>query len=887
MQPAASFSLLWRVGAMYGTVSVDPMSNSFQREAAIFKEAAGLPQDKRAVYLDEACAGDAVLRRRVEELLQADNEAGGFLPDVALGGQRQTYAEALLNIPPEVPHSGEKIGDRIGQYKLLQQLGEGGCGVVYMAEQEKPVRRRVALKIIKLGMDTKQVIARFEAERQALALMDHPNIARIFDAGVTDVRQSDEQPSSLAIHPLPLVTYSGRPFFVMELVRGTKITDYCDEHQLTTTERLGLFIQVCQAIQHAHQKGIIHRDIKPSNILVTVNDAVAVPKVIDFGIAKATQGRLTDQTLFTAFEQFIGTPTYMSPEQATLTSLDVDTRSDVYSLGVLLYELLTSRTPFEQKALLASGLDEMRRTIREREPPRPSTRLTMMQQSELTTAANRRQLEPLKLIHLLRGDLDWIVMKCLEKDRAHRYDTANGLATDLQRYLADEPVVARPPGRLYRFRKLVRRNKVVFAASGTAAAALVVGLVVSMWLLFSETVARREAVAARNQAITEMRKSMQSVELMRELLHRLFGKDHDTTQLTNALERLVWQVTPDLKKKPELQQNLYSTMALLYLDFDEEQKAEEMALKGIAILRAEAGKARSISAEPLRVLRDILMNEHKYADARALFEGSLPTELGLRPESAELLRIRGDWWARTGDWQAAIADFSKLITLEPEDHEGYYSLAPLLVQAGELPAYRHFCGQMLRRFRTKTDDSNMENRIARVCLMLPDSGTNLTAAAELADDSLESGEGRINEAFCQFAKGLADYRRDRYPSAVHWMKTVQAQKPVAGQGYRRHLILQSYAVLAMAKYRLGDAQKARAALASAAGIIQEEIELADRGGGGRGEHHAALGILEQKTPTLAHGDLTDWREWVIAYTLFKEAKALVPPANAVDSVPSR
>ncbi|HXJ74843.1 MAG TPA: serine/threonine-protein kinase, partial [Candidatus Dormibacteraeota bacterium] len=319
-----------------------------------------------------------------------------------------------------------------------------------MAEQEEPVRRRVALKVIKVGMDTKQVVARFEAERQALALMDHPNIAKVLDAGATE---------------------AGRPYFVMELVRGIKITEYCDQENLSTEQRLDLFIQVCQAVQHAHQKGIIHRDLKPSNILVADHDGVPVPKVIDFGVAKATTDqRLTDKTLFTAFEQFIGTPAYMSPEQARLSGLDIDTRTDIYSLGVLLYELLTGKTPLDQKELLASGLDEMRRTIREREPVRPSTRLSTMLEGELTTTAKHRRTDAPKLIHLLRGDLDWIVMKALEKDRARRYDTANGLAMDLQRYLTDEPVVARPPSKLYRFQKLARRNRLTFAAAGSVAA---------------------------------------------------------------------------------------------------------------------------------------------------------------------------------------------------------------------------------------------------------------------------------------------------------------------------------------------------------------------------------------------------------------------------------
>src|SRR5207249_1044696 len=303
------------------------------------------------------------------------------------------------SIPPT-----EKAGDRISRYKLLEQIGEGGCGVVYMAEQEEPVRRRVALKVIKLGMDTKSVIARFEAERQALAMMDHPNIAKVLDGGATQ---------------------TGRPYFVMELVRGVRITEFCDEARLSTEARLRLFVQVCQAIQHAHQKVIIHRDLKPSNILVTVNDGAAVPKVIDFGIAKATQADLTKKTVFTRFHQFLGTPAYMSPEQAEMTSLDIDTRSDIYSLGVLLYELLTGKTPFDAEELLKAGLDEMRRRIREQEPARPSTRVSTLRGDELTTTAKRRGLDAPKLISLLRGDLDWIAMKCLEKDRARRYETAN------------------------------------------------------------------------------------------------------------------------------------------------------------------------------------------------------------------------------------------------------------------------------------------------------------------------------------------------------------------------------------------------------------------------------------------------------------------------------
>jgi serine/threonine protein kinase len=490
------------------------MTDSKQIEKVLFEVAQDL--DDRAVrsaFLDQACNGNPALRSRLERLLAVHVSAEEFF-NVHPVGDAGDFADPdgpAAGAPSALQRDASLLATTntvIGRYRLLQRLGEGGCGVVYLAEQEQPLRRKVALKIIRLGMDTESVIARFEAERQALALMDHVNIAHVLDAGATE---------------------SGRPYFVMELVHGVKITDYCNQNHLETRERLTLFIQICHAIQHAHQKGIIHRDIKPSNILVAVHDGVPMPKVIDFGIAKAAQGRLDDNTLFTACDQFIGTPAYMSPEQADISGLDVDTRSDIYSLGVLLYELLTGRTPFDSKKLIASGMDEMRRTLREREPQPPSTMLTAMGNTELRKIAVQHHAEPPRLISSLSGDLDWIVMKALEKDRRRRYETANGLAMDVQRYLNNEAVMARPPSSLYRFRKLVRRNRITFAAIAAVALALLVGLGVSTWLFFQEREARQRAVAAEQEQI-RLRQEADRLRLQTENRQKL-------TEATMSLSR--------------------------------------------------------------------------------------------------------------------------------------------------------------------------------------------------------------------------------------------------------------------------------------------------------------------------------------------------------------
>jgi serine/threonine protein kinase/WD40 repeat protein len=452
--------------------------------ARVFEAAVELETPaERAAYLDAACGQDQQFRAEVEELLKHDQAASRFLSKAA---QADVVATADQSSVREAP------GTVLGPYKLLEQIGEGGFGVVFMAEQQQPVRRKVALKVLKPGMDTRQVVARFEAERQALALMEHPNIAHVFDGGETP---------------------SGRPYFVMELVRGVPITQFCDSNHLPIRARLELFISVCQAVQHAHQKGIIHRDLKPSNVLVTLNDNVPTVKVIDFGIAKATGQQLTDKTLFTQFAQMMGTPMYMSPEQAQMSGLDVDTRTDIYAVGVLLYELLSGTTPFPEERLRTAALEELRRIIREEEPARPSARLSTLGQAAATISANR-QTDPQRLSQLVKGELDWIVMKCLEKDRNRRYDTAGTLAQDIERYLRDEPVQACPPSAAYRFRKFARRHRTALATGTLVAGILVVATPLSVWLavraidaeglaakrLQTETEARRTADVERDSA---------------------------------------------------------------------------------------------------------------------------------------------------------------------------------------------------------------------------------------------------------------------------------------------------------------------------------------------------------------------------------------------------
>jgi eukaryotic-like serine/threonine-protein kinase len=513
-------------------------------EESIFSEALDMDSlQARAEYLENVCGSDSALRARVENLLRSHEHAGSFL---------RNPPAATLEEPAR-----ERPGTVIGPYKLLEQIGEGGMGVVFMAEQSVPIQRKVAVKIIKPGMDTQQVIARFEAERQALALMDHPYIAKVLDAGTTA---------------------SGRPYFVMELVRGMPVTEFCDQKTASVRDRLELFITICQAVQHAHQKGIIHRDIKPTNVLITLHDGRPVIKVIDFGVAKATGQKLTDRTLFTGFTQMVGTPLYMSPEQAELCAQDVDTRSDIYSLGVLLYELLTGTTPFDKERLKTATFDELRRIIREEDPPRPSTRLSTLAQHAISTVSTQRSSDPRHLSRLFQGELDWIVMKSLEKDRNRRYESASALAADVEHYLHDEPVLASPPSARYRMRKFLRRNKGKVLAGTLVLATITVAAVTSAVVIAKayqrEVAGRKQADESLNFVVSALRspdpqrdgRTIRVAELLDRSAKELQGKFSDDpltkAKLLKAVGDSYWGLGLNREGIPLLEQarDLYTAV---------------------------------------------------------------------------------------------------------------------------------------------------------------------------------------------------------------------------------------------------------------------------------------------------------------------------------------
>jgi len=609
-------------------------------EEAIFNAALAIQgADERSAYLQKVCGGDTALLDRLQALLTAHTSAQTFLEHAA------SSLQLTLDAPPALL---EGPGTTIDRYKLLEKIGEGGMAVVYMAEQQHPIRRRVALKIIKLGMDTKQVIARFEAERQALALMDHPNIAQVFDGGATE---------------------TGRPYFVMELVRGVSITDYCDKNRLSTPERLELFVQVCNAVRHAHQKGIIHRDIKPSNVMVTLHDGRPVPKVIDFGIAKATNQRLTEQTLFTRYSQMIGTPEYMSPEQAEMSGLDVDTRTDIYSLGVLLYELLTGTTPFAGETLRSAGYAEMQRIIRETDPLKPSTRIRTLGLTG-TDVALCRQTNPEMLRKLVKGDLDWIVMKTLEKDRTRRYETAHALVEDVERHLRHEPITAGSPGTIYRLRKFLRRRRLQ-VATWSAGALVVAGLLFAGITYLRFNTQRTRDNHGKLLTLVEDRLSRGEYEPalseIKPLLRSRFVGPKARLLHARVLLELqgpragVEQLQALLNERAEIAANAHFLLARIYLeaagnDSSMSSKAQHHLLQGERLMpkTAEAYLLRAMTAqsapETLGWLNDALELD--------------PTHYGAR-------RARALAWCALGDYRDMETEASTMIGSQPGNPVGY------------------------------------------------------------------------------------------------------------------------------------------------------------------------------------------------------------------------
>ena len=507
---------------------------------------------------------------------------------------KSVHAETrTLRTPAKDSTIGEVISEK---YKLLEELGSGGMGVVYKAEQIKPVKRSIALKIIKLGMDTKQVVARFETERQALAIMDHPNIAKVYDGGATE---------------------TGRPYFVMELVRGVPITEYCDKHKLTTKERLELFINVCQAVQHAHQKGIIHRDLKPSNVLVVVHEDVPVPKIIDFGIAKATEHRLTERTLFTEQGQLIGTPEYMSPEQAEMTGLDVDTRTDIYSLGVMLYELLVGVLPFEPETLRKAGFGEIQRLIRETDPPKASTRLSGLGETQ-TSIAERRKTDPISLHRELKGDLDWITMKTMAKDRTHRYASASELAADIERFLKHEPVVASPPRTLYKIRKYIRRHKVGMTAAFLVIIAVFIGIT-------GATIGLLRAKKAEKRAVEEAETAQQVSDFLVELFKVSDPGEARGNSITarEILDKGAGKIDKELDAQPRIQSRLMETMGRVYRNLGLYAQAAPILEKSLSLKRRVYGEEHLEVATSLHTLAVLYDTQGKYQEAESLFRQSL------------------------------------------------------------------------------------------------------------------------------------------------------------------------------------------------------------------------------------------------------------------------
>jgi serine/threonine protein kinase/tetratricopeptide (TPR) repeat protein len=747
------------------------------------------------------------------------------------------------------PRLRHELPESIGPFRILERIGEGGMGVIYKAEQRSPVRRVVALKVIKLGMDTREVLARFEAERQALALMSHPNIARVLDAGATE---------------------SGRPYFAMEFVPGVALTKYCDDQRLSTRERLELFYTVCEAVQHAHQKGIIHRDLKPSNILVTVADGKPVPKVIDFGIAKATTQALTAQTLYTQTGALIGTPEYMSPEQAQTSGLDVDTRTDIYSLGVILYELLTGTLPFDPKALRTAGLEGMARMIRESEPQKPSTRLVTSAagKTPVPSGGGRESRDTRELERELRGDLDWVVLKAMEKDRTRRYESAASLGQDIERHLKDEPVTARPPSAGYRVSKFVRRHRGAVAAASALTALLVLGIVGTTAGLLRARAERDRARNAESAAVEQRRAAETAREsertanmFLRDLMISFGNPAEGKAGAIRAIARLDegW-----LKDQPETQMSCRIALGMFLIQENDAARAEKQfnAVEAMA-RRADGSIPRDVSgvlhrgrgmalwmrkdlpsaerelraaiddyrqtpgmeaklAQLLFGLSAIRQSLGDVADAqRILMEAqhiaaSEPTMRGYVSADRDVQAGPANEPAAAltaGRFGDAMVGYVHACADDPGNHWNWYHLACLKLYLGDEASYREAADQMLKRFG-KTDVPTMGERTAKVWLLVPRSSAEMARVRRLLDQAMASDEDAGVKGWFALTSALAEYRLGHSDTALKLTDKASSLKTPAATA-------SVDLVRAMAHQGLGDTAKARELLAKAAARMNE------------------------------------------------------------------